>query len=226
MPSSGEVKRFMKPARELAAAFIQILDGEDQSPDVENAVLIAAGGMAFAMAQAYMQRPFFLGTYCERYFAVGFELKLRVVPVESVAEVKANGTVLEQTVDPMDPKDYELKGDRIIFGQGILGLDLASQTFTRGLTGAEADFLFSVVEVTYAGGYSNSADDASFNNAMAEQVAAQYRRAPFIGLSAASGGNQTGSVTVGSDKGSMIDGVALQLDPLVYFGQAEELRCP
>lgn len=216
----------MKPARELAAAFVQIVDGDSQTPDENNPVLVAASGQAFAIAQAYMQRPFFQEEYCERYFAVGFELKLRVAPVQSVSEVKANGSVLEQTTDPNDPKDYEVKGNRIIFGQGILGLSLGSQTFTRGLTGAETDFLFSVVEVTYTGGFARSDDDASFNNAMAEQCSAQYRRAPFVGLSATSGGNQTGSVTVGSDKGSIIDGVALQLDPLVYYGQAEDLRCP
>lgn len=225
MPTGGEVRAFMKPARELAAAFINIVDGTTQAPDEGNPVLVAASGQAFAIAQSYMQRPFFQEQYCERYFAVGFELKLRVAPVQTVEIVEANGSVLEQTTDPNDPKDYEVKGNRIIFGQGILGLDLASETFTRGLTGAEADFLFSVVEVTYIGGFARADDDASFVNAMAEQCAAQYRRAPFIGLSAASGGQDLGSVTVGSDKGSIIDGVALQLDPLVYYGQAEDLRC-
>lgn len=227
MPTGGEIKAFTKPARELAAAFIQILDADKQNcPDTDNPVLIAAAGQSFALCQAYMQRPFYGGTYCERYFAVGFELKLRVVPVQSVAEVRANGSVLVQTTDPMDPKDYELKGDRIVFGQGILGLDSSSASFTRGLTGVESDFLYSVVEVTYEGGYSRSDDDSSFNNALAEQCSAQYRRAPFIGLSSVVGGNQTGAVTVGSDKGSLIAGVALQLDPLVYYGEAEELRCP
>ena len=225
MPTGGEVRAFMKPARELAAAFISIVDGVTQNPDPDNPVLIAASGQAFAIAQAYMQRPFFQEEYCERYFAVGFELKLRVVPVQSVSIVEANGRVLEQTIDPNDRKDYEVKGNRIIFGFGILGLDLASETFTRGLTGAEADFLFSVVEVTYIGGFERADSDASFVNAMAEQCAAQYRRAPFTGLSSSAGGQDLGSVTVGSDKGSIIDGVALQLDPLVYYGHAEDLRC-
>ena len=225
MPTGGEVRAFMKPARELAAAFISIVDGTTQAPDADNPVLVAASGQAFAIAQAYMQRPFFQQPYCERYFAVGFELKLRVVPVESVSEVKANGSVLEQTVDPMDPKDYEVKGNRIIFGQGILGLSSSGFAFRHGIVGDETDFLFSVVEVTYTGGFARADDDASFVNAMAEQCAAQYRRAPFTGLSSSAGGNQTGSVTVGSDKGSIIDGVALQLDPLVYYGEAEDLRC-
>lgn len=221
MPTPQEIRTFMKPARVLAVEFLQILDGSNQCPDPDNAVIVAAAGQAFAQAQAYLQRPFFGGTYCHRWFAVNREIILPVVPVQSVTEVKADDAILTA------PDDYELVGNRIQFAGGVhAGSTSGAGSFVRGTDVLDQDFLYRVVDVTYVGGYSRSDDDANFNNAMAEQISAQYRRAPFIGLSAAAGGQNLGSVTVGSDRGSLIEGVALQLDPLVYYGEAEELRCP
>lgn len=221
MPTTQQVEQFMKPARKLAAAFVQIQAGDTSKPDPDHPVLVAAANQAFALAQGYLCRQFYKGEYCYRWRKVGREIRLPVVPVESVTEVKADGTVI-------DPSDYELVGDRIEFAGGEhAGSSLGSGAgFVYGFDTLDRDFLFRIVDVTFVGGYVRSDSDASFNNAMAEQSAAQYRRAPFVGLSANAGGNEAGSVTVGSDKGSLIAGVELQLAPLVYTGEAEELRCP
>lgn len=210
----------MKPARELAAAFLQIMDGATSKPQEDHPVLVAASGQAFGLAQGYMNRPLFKGEYCHRWETVGREITLPVVPVDVVTEVKADGSILV----PLD--DYELVGNRIEFQGGIHATGSSGGSFIRGTDIDERDFLYRIVDVTYVAGYERSDADAQFNNAMAEQCAAQYRRAPFIGLSASAGGNETGSVTVGSDKGSLIEGVEVQLGPLVYYGEAEELRCP
>lgn len=214
-----EVNRrtFLQPAINGAADYLQVLDGETRQIERDNPVLRTSAFQALRMAQSYTKRPWVLGSYCERHVLTDrARFKVKVTPLVSVTKLVIKGSSSENDEELTEGEDYEIQRDEIVL------LDTFTvDSFTRGFDFDE--FREEVFEIDYRGGIAKSDLNEQLNEALIVQTAANFKRAPTVGLRSITGGSQTGTITQSEEAGNtggLVHTVEQILWPLTYEGEA------
>jgi len=232
---------FLAPVVAEACAALQLQERGSDELAVYDARVDYCARFSYGMIASYCNREFCKDTFIENYFEQDTKIRLRNIPVVSVAHVyfidHEMSNVLtdsELQVELVATTDYNIKASKdIVITNSALEVKLRQLLLQKELTNRWSNYTLGGAKLTlsieYVGGYATSDENQSLHTALTMQTIASYNRLPSIGIASlrgemtSRGGTGHINLATGPDSGNLLDAVVTLLSPFIYYGPAESV---
>ena len=215
---------FLDSVLQQSAIYIELKDSNSEA-DPDNPRLLESSQLAFSQLRSFLCRPIQKKTYVEEHKSVQGRFDVIVPPIDSITSIIAN---YDDTNPLVLDTDYRIIGNSIEFIPSDTNFTIGKDTFfglsfDHGYKEKDPDrIFFDNIRITYVGGDSKAKDEIL--NALVMQTSANFKRAPFTGISQIAGGGPTGSVSFSNSPGSgLMKDVQQMVAHLKYFGPSRIL---
>lgn len=206
MASIDQITDFVTPVALAATQVLGIAEaGGAVTPGYVDSNVLACAISSFTQIENFLRRRILEGDYTERHLGVRGEITLKHTPVSVIKEIRVRQAYLGTDATVLIENT-----DWVLVGQEV------------HLSGC---LLFRIVEVDLTAGYPDVTEEAGLYNGLLAQTIATYHRKETLGLTSIRGGGPSsgaGAVTP-SDSGQIVENARISLDPLIYYGSAEDM---
>lgn len=205
MSSISDITDFVTPVAAEATKILGVAElGGTVTPGYVDPLVLSCAVTAFTQVEAFLKRRILQGDYTERHLNVKGEVNLKHTPVSAIREVRVRQAYLGTDAYVL-VKDT----DWVLVGQEM------------HLSGV---VLFRILEIDITGGWSDVTEEANLFNGLLAQTIATFNRKETTGLTQLRGGGGQGAgVVIPTDSHQIVENARMSLDPLVYYGQADDM---
>lgn len=203
MASLEQIEDFLQPVALEATKLLNISppEGEDAESFIDPKILICSR-VAFSQVENFLKRSVIKNTYKERHGNICEDLYFKNFPVTKVTSVNIRAKMFSEPSLLVVTEDYAFDRNKLFF---TLPLHVG------------------IVDVVLQGGFDSADEDSGLFYGLLQQTMANYNRKETTGLRTVNGGGESGGSVTVSDAGGLVNAAKISLEPLVYYGNAEDL---
>jgi hypothetical protein len=204
MSNISDITDFVTPVALEATRLLGVSEvGGVVTPGYVDSNVLSCAISSFTQVENFLRRRILEGTYTERHLGVKEEIQIKHTPVSAISEIRVRQAYLGTDAYILVPDvDWVLMGQEVHLS-GVV--------------------IFRIVEIDLIGGWTDVSEEASLFSGLLAQTIATYHRKETLGLSSIRGSGSSAGSVVPSDSGQLVENARISLDPLVYYGTAEDL---